>query len=502
MVERPLAAPEANKYMHCANNIWSGVRKIGWRGYVYDCTTSQPLETRRVHQPEDDEVKLLDTSSSKCGICCTVFAAASWCNSLASLLQSSNNGYMQIKQTACHSHKTLGPMNCVHQQSLNLGAPLQLSPAARHAHQGVCRPETPYFRTALAAGAARRQQTVLAHRHDGAVILGPRIHGELVGQDDGDLGQSDGRDARLLVQGGQDEEVERHQGRRRVAGQGEDDLGDALPGVVLDGDRGERGWLARFHGDSAEVNDAAQSALDGGLQQVQLAHGNAASRDEHIRPPEAVAQRLFQRTGLVFGDAQVDDLEATLPGCRDECDAVRVADFAQSKFSGSAVLDDFVPGRQDADDRPPVYLCLRRADGSQKANLAADAGYLLTLFKNDRSFLDVASDFSNVLAFLDAFSLNLHLLLLLAVGGHGRENCILDHYDRRGSRRQRRTSRNSDNLAFLEGIHLARRGMRNCGDGKDALYVAVLWGDDSVTIHNASSEGRNTFPCMDGFGQN
>ena len=95
----------------------------------------------------------------------------------------------------------------------------------------------------------------------------------------------------------QDEQVGRHECRRGIAGQAEDEFGDGVAGGVLERHGGERAGFPRLHGNAAEVDGAAEGALDGRFQEVQLAHGDAARGHDDVHGAESAAEMLFERAG-------------------------------------------------------------------------------------------------------------------------------------------------------------------------------------------------------------
>lgn len=66
---------------------------------------------------------------------------------------------------------------------------------------------------------------------------------------------------------------------------------------MLGGDGGEGGGFAGLHVDAAEVDGAVEGALDGGLEEVEFAHGDAAGGDYDVDAGEGGAERGFEGTG-------------------------------------------------------------------------------------------------------------------------------------------------------------------------------------------------------------
>lgn len=78
------------------------------------------------------------------------------------------------------------------------------------------------------------------------------------------------------------EQVGCHERGGRIAGQAEYEFGGWGAGIVFDGYGGEGGGFAGLHGDATEVDGAAEGALDGGFEEVQLAHGDSARGDDDV----------------------------------------------------------------------------------------------------------------------------------------------------------------------------------------------------------------------------
>ena len=95
------------------------------------------------------------------------------------------------------------------------------------------------------------------------------------------------------MQRGQYEQVRRHEGGGRVAGQAEDEFCDGVAGGVLEGHGGEGAGFAGLHGDAAEADGAAEGALDGRFEEVELAHGDAARGHDDVDGAEGGAEMLF-----------------------------------------------------------------------------------------------------------------------------------------------------------------------------------------------------------------
>ena len=62
---------------------------------------------------------------------------------------------------------------------------------------------------------------------------------------------------------------------------------------------GESGRFAGLHGDAAEVDCAAEGTLEGGFEEVELAHGDAAGGYEDVDGAEGGAEGGFQGVGSV-----------------------------------------------------------------------------------------------------------------------------------------------------------------------------------------------------------
>ena len=91
----------------------------------------------------------------------------------------------------------------------------------------------------------------------------------------------------------QHKQVRRHERGGRVAGQAEDELGDGVADVVLEGHGGEGAGFSGLHGDAAEADGAAEGALDGGFEEVELAHGDAAGGHDDVDGAEGGSETLF-----------------------------------------------------------------------------------------------------------------------------------------------------------------------------------------------------------------
>ena len=100
--------------------------------------------------------------------------------------------------------------------------------------------------------------------------------------------------ARGFLEGRQYEEVKCYKSRGRVAGQGEYEPGGWVAGNSFERDGGEGGRLARFHGYAAKVDSSAEGALDGGFEQVKLAHGDAACGYDDVDSTHGVAEGVFE----------------------------------------------------------------------------------------------------------------------------------------------------------------------------------------------------------------
>ena len=96
--------------------------------------------------------------------------------------------------------------------------------------------------------------------------------------------------------------MERHDRAGGVAGQGEDNARGVRAVAVaggggFEGDGGEGGWFAGLHGDAAEVDCAAEGALDRGFEEVEFAHGDAACGDDYGDGAEGRADGGFEGAG-------------------------------------------------------------------------------------------------------------------------------------------------------------------------------------------------------------
>ena len=74
-----------------------------------------------------------------------------------------------------------------------------------------------------------------------------------------------------------------------IAGQAEDEFGGGVAGGVFEGHGGECAGFPGLHGDAAEVDGAAEGALDCRFQQVQLAHGDSARGHDDVHAAESAA---------------------------------------------------------------------------------------------------------------------------------------------------------------------------------------------------------------------
>ena len=81
---------------------------------------------------------------------------------------------------------------------------------------------------------------------------------------------------------------------RRVARKAEDQPFDTSVSIDgFEGNRGESGRFAGLHCKSAEMDGSAERALDGGFQEVKLAHGDAACGYNNFTAPESGAEGGF-----------------------------------------------------------------------------------------------------------------------------------------------------------------------------------------------------------------
>lgn len=124
-----------------------------------------------------------------------------------------------------------------------------------------------------------------------------RIRPDIMIEHDPDSRQARRLHARGAVERGQDEEVQRDDGGGRVSREGEDEAGLAGAGGRFEGDGGEGGGFAGFHGHAAEVDGAAEGALDGRFEEVEFAHGDAACGDDDGHAAEGGAERGFEIAG-------------------------------------------------------------------------------------------------------------------------------------------------------------------------------------------------------------
>lgn len=114
------------------------------------------------------------------------------------------------------------------------------------------------------------------------VLRAPIVQLHILIERDLHLGQTRRADARSVVQRRQHEQVERHDRGRGISGQREDRFGRSVAGVVLERHGREGRRLARLHRHAAEVDRAAQRALDRRLEQVELTHRHAAAGDDDV----------------------------------------------------------------------------------------------------------------------------------------------------------------------------------------------------------------------------
>ena len=166
----------------------------------------------------------------------------------------------------------------------------------------------------------------------------------------------------------QHEQMRRHERGRRVAGQAEDEFFGRSAGVVLEGHGGEGAWLAGLHGHAAEADGAAEGALDGRLEEVELAHRDPARGHDDVDVAEGAPKVLFEGAGsvgervvgfgcfwrggsdlLVFGDTEIGYLETPARYGGHEGRAIAVSHLAELQGPLAVVQDDFVPGAEHAD---------------------------------------------------------------------------------------------------------------------------------------------------------
>lgn len=93
-----------------------------------------------------------------------------------------------------------------------------------------------------------------------------------------------------------------------------------MAGGSFDGDGGEGGGLAGFHGHAAEVDGAAEGAFDGGFEEVEFAHGDAAGGYYDVDVAEGEAEGFFEGVGSV-----VDGISEWLGSCKDGCSYLSLA---------------------------------------------------------------------------------------------------------------------------------------------------------------------------------
>jgi hypothetical protein len=93
---------------------------------------------------------------------------------------------------------------------------------------------------------------------------------------------------------------------------------------------GESGRLPRLHVYSGKVNDGTQ-VLDEHLpQNVSVAHGDAAGRDEHVANVEGAEDLFEERVGLVLGNAAVAGGNRVLGKQGEQSRLIAVSDATRS----------------------------------------------------------------------------------------------------------------------------------------------------------------------------
>ena len=137
---------------------------------------------------------------------------------------------------------------------------------------------------------------------------------------------------------GYDKEVEGYQAADGIAGQAED---EAAALYYVGG--GEGDGFAGFHADAAVVDGAG--VFEERLDQVQIAHGDAAGCEQDIGLIEALLDAGLERVLGVAGDAEVDRFSADGADGRQEHGAVAVADLAGAEWLTR--FDQLVAGGQD-----------------------------------------------------------------------------------------------------------------------------------------------------------
>ena len=183
-----------------------------------------------------------------------------------------------------------------HDQSLDhLPLAHRLLPRSQ-TQQAVRAPQTSDFGAALSPRASRVDPSIAPGRQHHAMVLWPsRIAWDVLVQHD--LGSRQPVRRRAFaggeVQRRQHEQVGCHKRGGRVAGQAEYEFCDGVAGVVLEGHGGEGAGFAGLHGDAAEADGAAEGALDGGFEEVELAHGDAARGHDDVDGAEGGSEMLF-----------------------------------------------------------------------------------------------------------------------------------------------------------------------------------------------------------------
>lgn len=141
--------------------------------------------------------------------------------------------------------------------------------------------------------------------------------------------------------------MEAHDCRRGVARKREDALGDVVAGVVFDRDSGERSGFPRLHVYAAKVYCSAKGALDGGLEEVEFAHGDTTRGYDYVAFAEGITEGLFEGAGsvasvglagilvwflnlLIRDNSEIDDFESMATGSSDERRTVCIAHFPQT----------------------------------------------------------------------------------------------------------------------------------------------------------------------------
>ena len=88
--------------------------------------------------------------------------------------------------------------------------------------------------------------------------------------------------------------MQRDERARRVSGEAKDEsLGTSVSLDRFEGNGGECSRFAGLHCKSAEMDGSAERALDGGFEEVKLAHGDATCGYNNVTAPESGAEGGF-----------------------------------------------------------------------------------------------------------------------------------------------------------------------------------------------------------------